>query len=271
MTNTKSIKLQMSIIKAFLYTLLIFTFWAIIQVIIMLPFKDYFGNIEYYSNTFGILDITSKVGAFLLIYFFFWKPNLDFKKIINFKNYNTNIFLYLLLIVVGLKLALRPFWNFELIILDYFQDSVSNDNSIISNHSIFNIISTIIVAPIVEELFYRRFLLDKLSQKNSEIIALIVSSLCFSIIHIETPNNLIPTFISGIIYGLIYLKTRKIGYTIISHFVFNLIYIVSSNIGYSYDHLLFGTNFDVIYWFLFVVGILLTYLGVKQILSTNTK
>lgn len=259
----------MSIIKAFLYTLLIFAFWAIIQAIIILPFKDFFGKIEFNSITVGVIDITSKVGAFLLIYIFFWKPKLNFKKLLNFKNYNQKIYLYLVLITIGIHLALRPFWNFEIIILDYFQDSISTRNSRVLSHSVFNIISIIIVAPIIEELFYRRFLLEKLLQKNGCIISLIISSLCFSIIHFERLNSLIPAFIVGMIFGSIYLKTKKIGYSIILHFIFNVIYIISVSFKYSNDHWFFGTKFDVIYWFLFIIGILLTYLGVKEILSTK--
>ncbi|WP_055435537.1 CPBP family intramembrane glutamic endopeptidase [Lacinutrix algicola] len=261
----------MNIIKAFFYTVLIFVFWVAIQLIILLPFKGFFYKIEYNSTAFGIIDITSKVGAFLLIYVFFWKPNFDFKKTQILKNYNPNIYLYILLIVLGLNLALRPFWNFELIISDYFQNAVFRGNSKTINLSIFNIISLIIIAPIIEELFYRKFLLEKLAQKNGKLVSLLISSLCFSIIHIETPNNLIPSFIVGMILGLIYLKTQKIGYSIVLHFIFNLVFIISVSMEYSNNHWLFGTNFDVIYWFLFVNGILLTYLGVKQILSSNTK
>lgn len=260
----------MSIIKAFLYTVLYIVFWAVIQAIIIIPFKDFFGKIEYNSTTFGVLDITAKTGAFLLIYFFFWKPKFNFKKALNYKNYSQNICFYLVLVAVGLQLTLRPLWNFELIILDYFQDIASNRNSKIVSLSILNITSIIILAPIIEELFYRRFLLEKLVQKNGRVISLIVSSLCFSIIHLERPNSLIPTFIVGIILGLIYLTTKKIIYPIILHFIFNVIYIISVSVEYPFNHWFFGTKFNVIYWFLFIIGILLTYLGVKQILSKKT-
>lgn len=260
----------MSIIKAFLYTILAFVFLTTIQLAILLPIKYLIGAPDDFTHIFGITKIVSVVGAFLFIYFFFWKPNFDFKKVLIVKNYNPRIYLYLPLIGIGLLLINKPFWDFNKII-EYYQGISTNDNFVSSNNNIaliYNLISTLLIAPIVEELFYRKFLLDKLLEMNKPVLAIIISSICFSIIHIETPNNLIPTFISGIILGIIYLKTKKIGYCIILHFIVNLIIVTTNNIETSYDNWLIGYNFDIYYWLSFGAGIIITIFGIKKITTT---
>ncbi|WAC02974.1 type II CAAX endopeptidase family protein [Lacinutrix neustonica] len=262
----------MSIIKAFLYTILAFVFWTIIQLAILLPIVYLIGKPDDFTHIYGITRILSVIGSFFLIYFFFRKPNFDLKRALKIQNYNPRIYLYLPLIAIGLLLLNKPFWDFTKIIEYYQGIPINNYVNISSNNSalIYNLISAILIAPIIEELFYRKFLLDKLSKNNSPIIAIITSSLCFSIMHIETPNNLIPTFFSGIILGLIYLKTKKSGYCIMLHFIVNLIIVTTSYMGTSYDNWLIGYNFDLIYWLLFGIGIFITLIGIKKITTANT-
>ena len=154
-------------------------------------------------------------------------------------------------------------------ILEHYQSVFTNNDIKPTGNTIYYILTTVIVSPIIEELFYRKFLLKKLTNKYNLTTALIISSFCFSIIHIQTPNNLITAFIVGIIFGLIYMHTKKIGYTIILHTIINLIIIIPNNIGYSYDNWFFGTKFDGIYWLLFIIGIMITYLGVYKILKAK--
>lgn len=261
----------MNIIKAFLYTVLAFVFWVIIQLAILVPVKYLFGKPDDFTHIFGITKILSVVGSFFLIYHFFWKAKFDLKKALKIQNYNPGIYLYLPIIGLGLFLLNKPFWDFTKI-LQYYQGISKIENAVTSSNNmalIYNLISTLLIAPIFEELFYRKFLLEKLAQKNRPILAIIVSSICFSIIHIETPNNLIPTFISGIILGIIYLKTKKIGYCIMLHFIVNLIILTTNNIGTSYDNWLTGYHFNIIYWLLFVTGIILTLFGMKRITAAK--
>lgn len=261
----------MSIIKAFLYTILAFVFWVMFQLAIFLPIKYLIGKPDDFTHIFGITKILSVPGSFLLIYHFFWKPKFDLKKALKIQNYNPGIYLYLPIIGLGLFLLNKSLWDFNKI-LEYFQGVSRIDNAVISSNNIslfYNLISTLLIAPIIEELFFRKFLLEKLAKKNRPILAIIISSICFSIIHIETPNNLIPTFIIGIILGIIYLKTKKIGYCIMLHFIVNLIILTTNNIGTSYDNWLTGYHFNIIYWLLFVTGIILTLFGMKRITTAK--
>lgn len=262
----------MSITKAFLYTILVFILWVFIQLTILVPVKYFGGKAEDLTHLFGITKIVSTVGAYLIIYFFFWKPKLNLKKIINSKNYNLRIFFYLTVLPIGLIFINRPFWDFTKIIAFYQKGEIYTHSITpqFDSQFIYVCVSSLIIAPLVEELFFRKFLLQKLSERNNSIISLFVSSFCFSLIHLETPNNLIPAFISGLVFGIIYLKTNRIEYTIAAHFIVNVIILSSNSVQISLDILFFGYNFNVSYWILFLTGIIFTLMALKQIINTTS-
>lgn len=265
----------MSILKAILYTVLWVVFWAIIQLILLFPCMYVEQLQDYFIYLFGIIKIVSAVGSFLLIYYFVWKPKpmFNFSKALDRKNYRPKIYFFLPLIAVGLFFVSKPLWDFKLIVNFYNGISIVERPFIEIDKAdlFFEVISVLLVAPIIEELFYRKFLLEKLSKRYKSNVSLFVSSFCFSIIHIETPNNLVPVFIAGIVFGLIYLKTKKIGYSITLHFLFNLIVLASNKINFSNDNSFVGFNFNFTYWVLFVFGILLTYFGTRKIISEQIK
>ncbi len=79
-----------------------------------------------------------------------------------------------------------------------------------------SILWSIICAPILEELIFRKVLYLKLSEKFSENKAMIISSLIFGIIHIN-PVTIILSAIMGFISCKIYQKLKNIRYSIIFH------------------------------------------------------
>lgn len=83
------------------------------------------------------------------------------------------------------------------------------------------IIYTVIIAPIVEELFFRKLLLDKLSGYG-EKWAIIFGALCFAMFHTNL-YQFIYTFGMGLIFGYVYIKSGKIIHTIIMHSGINII------------------------------------------------
>ncbi|HHU55450.1 MAG TPA: CPBP family intramembrane metalloprotease [Acholeplasmataceae bacterium] len=165
-----------------------------------------------------------------------------------FINVVTNLILYILLVSLGmiilrreLKIDFVNFKNFHskaeyiargyllliganfigriiLMILDYQQKSVNQlgiESLLKSKYMIIAAIS-IIIGPIIEELVFRKSLIDLLvfKGKYSPIISVIVSSLLFGLIHVifNTQNNikelflLIPYFFQGMVLGYLYVK-----------------------------------------------------------------
>lgn len=79
-----------------------------------------------------------------------------------------------------------------------------------------------ILAPIFEELLMRRFLLDGLSVNYGKIVALLISAALFSMLHFNMAQ-VVPSFICGIILGLLYFHTGSIFSCILAHMGYNLI------------------------------------------------
>lgn len=82
------------------------------------------------------------------------------------------------------------------------------------------ILASTVVAPIFEEIFFRGFLFKGFRQKYGWKIALVVSSLIFSLFHGQIAT-LIPTFLLGSLFAYIYHRTESIFPSIIMHFMVN--------------------------------------------------
>ena len=93
--------------------------------------------------------------------------------------------------------------------------------SIISS-PIVSLIDFCIFAPILEELLMRGFILNGLYANYGIIVALLISSILFALLHFNIAQ-IIPSFICGIILGLIYLYTGSILSCIFAHMGYNLI------------------------------------------------
>ena len=82
------------------------------------------------------------------------------------------------------------------------------------------ILVTVIVAPIVEELMFRKLLIDRMSIYGDKL-AIIVSAIAFGLFHGNFYQLFYATLI-GFILGYIYTKTGNIIYPIAMHILFNL-------------------------------------------------
>ena len=94
---------------------------------------------------------------------------------------------------------------------------------------IFQFIGVVMVAPIIEELFFRQWIPSYMSKHGfSNVTSIAVSALLFYSIHLEavtTPYwyDNIDTFFMSILLSLCYVYTKDIRYCIIAHMVSNII------------------------------------------------
>lgn len=94
------------------------------------------------------------------------------------------------------------------------------------------IFSNLVLTSIPEEGFYRGFIQEGLSKyfkstKMGNLLALVLTSLLFSISHIYWSPNLgilAFTFLTSLLYGTVYLFSGRIESAILCHFLFNLIH-----------------------------------------------
>ena len=92
----------------------------------------------------------------------------------------------------------------------------------LSEAPVVSLIQICILAPIIEEILMRGFLLDGLSVRYGTVKALFVSSFMFALLHFNMVQTL-SAFICGILLGLLYLHTRSIFCCMLTHMGYNLI------------------------------------------------
>ena len=84
-----------------------------------------------------------------------------------------------------------------------------------------NFLIVVIAAPIMEELLFRKVLIDR-TARYGEGVSMILSGLMFGLFH-GNLNQFMYAFVIGMFFGFIYVKTRNIKYTIILHMIVNFI------------------------------------------------
>ena len=86
---------------------------------------------------------------------------------------------------------------------------------------VINLIFVGILAPVFEELFYRKAVIDRL-RRYGDLPAILLSGLAFGLVH-GNFNQVFYTVAVGILLSFIYVKTGSVLYTISIHAAFNLI------------------------------------------------
>ena len=82
------------------------------------------------------------------------------------------------------------------------------------------IISTVIIAPIAEELMFRGYVLDSIRKMHGDRVAIVISSMIFGLVHIE-PYTAGMAAIGGLIYGFVRVRTESLWPSIIGHMMWN--------------------------------------------------
>ena len=97
--------------------------------------------------------------------------------------------------------------------------SANNVVELISRQDPLMMLSMIILAPLLEELIFRKFLIDR-TLRFGEKNAIFFSALVFGLFH----GNLYQIFYAfgiGLIFGYVYVRTGKVRYTMAMHFFIN--------------------------------------------------
>lgn len=104
------------------------------------------------------------------------------------------------------------------IIEEYKQEQILHGN--------FYILSTILVAPILEELLFRGLFLKRMLKYGlSETRSIFISSLLFGFSHVNF-WQCITAFLISFIIGIIYYRTKSLFFCILSHSLNNIITII---------------------------------------------
>ena len=89
------------------------------------------------------------------------------------------------------------------------------------NKTVFDYIVAILIAPVTEEYFFRKGLYGYVREKLNIPIAVILTSLIFSVLHGYHLQGFLSVFFSGILFALIYEHSGNIMYSICAHMMHN--------------------------------------------------
>ena len=262
--------LKNTFVKSTLITLLL----VIQYLLIFLPFlylqNIFIENKEHEALTAMFLSLLSWWISYFIVFKFILK--LKFSSInINTKtkSLKLDVIFVILLISIGIVIINRPLWDINRI--DFFlkENTVSVDNHPFTGFNaqfFLNLISVLIVAPLTEELLFRKYMFTGVLKNNSFVVSAIFSSVLFALLHLPNYTNLIPTFILGFISCIIYFRTKNILYSILIHFFYNLIIQIISDYNYnSFYNFIYKLEFNYMYWLIVLFGVVLTFFSLKRL------
>ncbi|MBR5773999.1 MAG: CPBP family intramembrane metalloprotease [Clostridia bacterium] len=123
---------------------------------------------------------------------------------------------------------------------------------IISMPFVFKIVSTVILAPIVEEIMFRGIIVNRLMSRFPIWIAVAVSSALFGLVHLNLYQGVFAG-LGGVALALIYIKTRSLWACIFAHAANNLYATLTSYVEWSGEVMPYVAN--VIFGFVMLVPV----------------
>lgn len=122
------------------------------------------------------------------------------------------------------------------------------------------VLTTVVLAPLLEELIFRGYILGSVRRKSGTVWAIVISSAMFGIIHL-VPQQVIYGFVIGLILGYIYVRTESIFSVIILHAVNNAVSYTLMGVTESQVTLRELIGSDVLYWIVYAVAVVLFVLS----------
>ncbi|RYM30855.1 CPBP family intramembrane metalloprotease [Brumimicrobium glaciale] len=219
----------MYIVKPIIYTALYIVFIELIGVWLFIAdyFEADFLIYDYYVIINGLLMAISLIGFTFLVN----DGRLKIPQSTDVKWYIIAIFAGLLYVFIQTPLN----WVYNFISGDNFH--ILFDFNGWENLKNINVISTILLIPIAEELFFREFIQKKLQSQTTSFVAIGITSLLFAALHLpymewfssystaSIHQAYIVLFVS-LVLGYLYFKSKSIGPSIVMHILLNFMVVI---------------------------------------------
>ena len=162
--------------------------------------------------------------------------------------------------------------NFFGTIVSFFISMVKGDDIvnpltevILGSNMLITFLYGCIVAPVVEELIFRKLLLNKV-RRFGDLPAMLISGVAFGLFHMNILQFFYATAL-GIIFAYIAIKTNTVKYSILLHIIINTIGISLAPFALQGGSLNFGVLLFIIIWAFtaIAVGVLFFVLNIKKI------
>ena len=204
------------------FNYLILGILALIFQIIILNILN-IANPQYLSDINIIIVLSSICNYILPFPVFYWLM----KKIDDVEIEKTNINIKTFIIYTGITLTLMWIGNLiglaiTALLSNIIQSDIANPvQQLINTTDIWlNLLVISIVAPIFEEVIFRKFLIDRTIKYGAKV-SIILSAVIFALFH-GNLNQFFYTLLIGGFFAYVYIKIGKITYTIILHIIVNL-------------------------------------------------
>ncbi|WP_424000829.1 lysostaphin resistance A-like protein [Maribacter sp. IgM3_T14_3] len=126
-------------------------------------------------------------------------------------------------------------------------------------HSIVYLFGAVIVAPITEEILYRKIIFIKLKEQYGLAFALVVSSFLFALIHWNL-EGLLAYFASGLLLAYLYHITKVLWLNILLHGSYNFLAMITTIEMFDSSHRMF-----VIILLLYLISAAGIYMILKEV------
>ena len=188
----------------------------VINIMFSLTHEDYYVVVPI-MYTIGY--IASSVAAILIGKKIVYGKRNENKVEKNIKKLSIKELLLVMIVAFGL-------WGIGVLIgnlPEFFAESegINQLELIFGDYTIIYIAQAMIGAPIIEEFIFRKLLIDKIVP-HGEGIAIITSAMLFGLMHGNFGQFFLAFFL-GLLFALIYVKTRNIKYTMGLHFMINTV------------------------------------------------
>lgn len=253
----------MSLIKSLLFFLLA---W-----IIFLAVGTGFGSLpwiipqNWQSVLRYILPFLSTVVAYGLIWVFLIKGRYKVFSSSDFSQIQERLWIPILLIILGLQLVNQSFLDvYHQFFFPEYENLIRHVRNDWSVPAILSSVVAIFMAPVLEELLFRKVIFGNLLKKNSFLISMLVSSFYFAIIHFPMYGKMLPVFILGCTSAFVYYKTGKLFYSILLHFANNFISMFTDVFYPDFWDNLHRLHFGFAYWAVILVGLWVFIFGIRR-------
>jgi membrane protease YdiL (CAAX protease family) len=119
----------------------------------------------------------------------------------------------------------------------------------------WTVLTTVVAAPVLEEVFFRGLVLETLARRWSGRWAVVASAALFGLVHAPILPQMVNAFVIALVMGYIYLMTRSLIPVIVIHAINNgLAYLMlelTGSQGVDTRDLIANDN---IYWFVYAAG-----------------
>ncbi|MGU8520951.1 CPBP family intramembrane glutamic endopeptidase [Clostridium perfringens] len=156
----------------------------------------------------------------ILIYVILIPTDYGIKDRINIKKIPLKEYFNIIVLGIGVTILLLFLSGILMRLIPGYSE-VSNQLST-ARESIIQLIITIVLIPIYEEIFYRGIIFGYLRKNFNIVLAILFQSLIFGLMHLNLVQG-IYTFILGIVLALVYIYTDSILGNITIHIIFNLL------------------------------------------------